>query len=126
MNDTPLNEALPTLSSEVLDQLRDLVDEETPNFLKDLLHSFLNDATEHTQAMKEGLLENDLGKVLKASHTLKSSSANLGALRLSQCCKTIEFACRNQIQEGLEAAIKQSQAELEKVRQEMIHLPDYN
>jgi HPt (histidine-containing phosphotransfer) domain-containing protein len=29
-----------------------------------------------------------------ASHTLKSSSANLGATRLAELCKTIELAAR--------------------------------
>lgn len=126
MTDDQVKDPVPSVSMDVIEELRELADEDTPEFLKELLHSFLADAERHLESMQIGLDEGDLPKVMHASHTLKSSSANLGALGLSAFCKTIEIGSRDGIREGLAEAITGGQAEFEKVRQEMTALPDYN
>ena len=125
MSDDQIKNDSLTVSMDVIEELRELVDEDTPDFLKELLHSFLADAERHLIAMRTGLDENDIHKVMHASHTLKSSSANLGALGLSAYCKTIENSCRSGALEGLDEAITGGTEEFEKVRQLMTALPDY-
>ena len=126
MTDDQEKDAAPAVSMDVIEELRELADEDTPEFLKELLHSFLADAERHLNNMKTGLAEKDLGKVMHASHTLKSSSANLGALGLSAFCKTIEIGSRDGVWAGLDEAVTGGLAEFEKVRQEMTSLPDYD
>ena len=125
MSDEPTKDDVPCVSMDVIEELRELVDEDTPEFLKELLHSFLADAERHLDNMRSGLDENDIHKVMHASHTLKSSSANLGALGLSAYCKTIENSCRSGALEGLDEAITGGQEEFKKVHELMTALPDY-
>ncbi|MDM4764529.1 PAS domain-containing hybrid sensor histidine kinase/response regulator [Pelomonas sp. SE-A7] len=65
------------------------------------------------QARAAGL---DLGGIRHVAHTLKSSSASLGALALAQRCAEIEALARNGQTEGLEAQLDDMLAEIEGVR----------
>lgn len=58
----------------------------------------------------------DLGQLRQITHTLKSSSASLGALTLSAHCARLETMARDQIAEGVEAELDAMLAELERVR----------
>jgi len=46
--------------------------------------------------LRKGVDANDASIVQKAAHSLKSSSANLGALQLAQLCKELENRARLQ------------------------------
>ena len=117
--------SLPTLSGGVLDDLRELVDEDTPDFLTELLETFLSDAERHMSEMESGLLEAGLQTISAASHTLKSSAANLGADQLSEWCRVIEARARAGDAEGLEELVGHARQELTRARSEIEALPDY-
>ena len=58
----------------------------------------------------------DLSVVRHVSHTLKSSSASLGALNLAEQCAEIETKARNGTVEGLDALLDNMLIEVEQVR----------
>jgi len=58
----------------------------------------------------------DLAVVRHVSHTLKSSSASLGALELSRQCAQIEAMARDAQTQGLEAELDAMLAEIAQVR----------
>lgn len=62
----------------------------------------------------------DLKNVRDVAHTLKSSSANLGALKLSQCCVDIETVIRDQTGDDLGPLIAELRTAADKV---LIALP---
>jgi HPt (histidine-containing phosphotransfer) domain-containing protein len=79
----------------VIAELRELGGEEDPGLLTELIGMFLADAPARVHDIESGLASGDLKLVERAAHTLKSSSANVGAKKLSAVCKRIEEFARN-------------------------------
>ncbi len=109
----------------VLHNLRELDDEEDPDFLGELIKIYLLDAPQHLETMKDAIFLGDADSLKLASHTLKSSSANLGAVSFSEVCKELEYMGRVAVESGGEHVFDASvardrllraQAEWEKVR----------
>jgi PAS domain S-box-containing protein len=109
----------------VLESLRELDDEEDPDFLGELIKIYLLDAPQHLETMKDAIFLGDADSLKLASHTLKSSSANLGAVSFSEVCKELEYMGRVAVESGGEHVfdasvardrLLEAQAEWEKVR----------
>lgn len=79
----------------VIAELRELGGDEDPGLLAELIDLFLRDAPERLQEVQTGLATGEIKLVERAAHTLKSSSANIGAKRLSVICRRIEELARN-------------------------------
>ena len=116
----------PTLDLSAIDELRDLVDEDTPDFLTDLLESFLGDAQQYLASLATSLRAGDPVGAMAAAHTLKSSSANLGASQLSEFCSEIEAITRAHSLIGVAALLEAAQNEFVKVQKEIESLPDFD
>lgn len=71
-------------------ELEELTVPGEPSLLLELTKLFLESAPALVQAAKDGLDGNDLLKVNRAVHSLKSSAGNIGALRLSDKCLDLE------------------------------------
>ncbi|TAF32976.1 MAG: response regulator [Oscillatoriales cyanobacterium] len=113
------------INFEVLHNLRELDDEEDPDFLGELIQIYLLDAQQHLETIKEAIYLGDADSLKLASHTLKSSSANLGAVSFSEVCKELEFMGRVAVESGGEQVfdaraardrLLEAEAEWEKVR----------
>lgn len=65
-----------------------------PDLKARVLGLFRDDTPVSLAAMEEGAASGDLEAVRVAAHTLKSSSAYVGARELSECCAHIERAAR--------------------------------
>jgi two-component system sensor histidine kinase/response regulator len=61
-----------------------------PEFVRELVRMFNDQAPRYLEAARVAIDVKDLVAVGKAAHTLKSSSAYLGARRLSELCKELE------------------------------------
>ena len=83
------------LDPATLDSLRRLSDKGASNVLNELIDLFLADAPGLIAAMHEAYLLGDADAVLRAAHTLKSSSAALGALALSTLSADTEASARS-------------------------------
>jgi two-component system, sensor histidine kinase and response regulator len=79
----------PILDPERFAVLRDL-DAGDGDLIGTLVHEFLNDGTQLLAAIREAIAEGDPQAVERTAHTLKGSSANLGAVRLARICGKIE------------------------------------
>ena len=64
----------------------------------------------------------DCDKLRQVAHTLKSSSASLGALALSQRCSRVEAMARERNTEGLDAEIQAMLAGIEEAREALASL----
>src|SRR4030065_2840037 len=60
-------------------------------FVRELIEAFLEDGREQIAAMRKSLASGDAVTFQRAAHSLKSSSANLGALELSAQAKALEL-----------------------------------
>jgi HPt (histidine-containing phosphotransfer) domain-containing protein len=83
------------IDSVALDDLSALEGEDDPNFVRDLMLTFLDSAPKLVAALEAGLVASDLARAQAAAHTLKSSSAALGGRVASSIAAELEHACRD-------------------------------
>jgi HPt (histidine-containing phosphotransfer) domain-containing protein len=83
---------------------------------------FLEDTPKRLAELREAMDQGDSEKLERAAHTLKSSSANLGAMVLSGMCKELETMGRAGTVEGAAEKVTQVEAEYEKVKADLTGL----
>ena len=110
--------ALPVLAMDVINELREIMGNE---YLS-LIHLFLEDAPSHIDRLKAAAASNDIAGMVAPSHTLKSSSANLGALALSATAKRIELGARTQLLPSPTFAVKLLEGEYERAKAALLAL----
>jgi signal transduction histidine kinase/CheY-like chemotaxis protein/HPt (histidine-containing phosphotransfer) domain-containing protein len=82
--------ALPVLAPEIIEELKAMMGDEYINLVK----LFLEDAPKQILQLETAAASNDVAGMVNPAHTLKSSSANLGALALAGVSKRIELGAR--------------------------------
>ncbi len=82
--------ALPILDTDVLDELHEVAGAETAS----IVQLFLEDAPRLIARLEAASGTRDNDELREASHTLKSSSANVGAIALANAARRIELAAR--------------------------------
>src|SRR4029078_5846121 len=75
----------------VVDELRESVGGDAA-FVKELVAAYLAETPSYWEAIAAAALANDAAAMVRPAHTLKSSSAAIGAMRLSTVNKELEFA----------------------------------
>ncbi len=80
----------PVLDRSALDELREIAGDETSR----IVTLFLEDAPRLITRLEAGAIGPDLAVMRDAAHTLKSSSANIGAMALSAAAKRVELGAR--------------------------------
>jgi two-component system, sensor histidine kinase and response regulator len=86
-----------------------------PDLWKKLVGVYLKNTSESLTAMEQALADGDYASVLLMVHTLRSSSANVGGMRLSELCQNFETAIRGENLAGGPAKLKGIQQEFEVV-----------
>ena len=79
------------IDERVLHDIRDLMEADFPG----LVERFIADAGSLLDEIEDALAQDDAGRVHRAAHTLKASSASLGAIALSECAKVFETMGRS-------------------------------
>jgi CheY-like chemotaxis protein len=80
----------PPLDTEVLQTFRQTMGENAEAFLTQLIDIYLEEAPDLLQAISAAITQTDASAMQRAAHTLKSSSASLGAITLSKLCQELE------------------------------------
>lgn len=111
------------IEKEIENKAKKWIDEYGGDFLVELIDVYLNDTPNRLRQLRQAFDGDDTANFVREAHTLKSSSANLGAMGLSALAKEMEFAGRNgEIEKmatelnHLEEAFAQVKAVLETVR----------
>jgi len=84
---------VPSIDAQILQNLREYDDEDDP-FVDILIETYLNEAPQHLDGIRVAVQSQDAKLLKESAHTLKSSSAQLGAMQFSQLCKEIEYMGR--------------------------------
>lgn len=92
-NDPPATE-LPVLDETVLSELADSVGGDV-SFVVELIEAYLADGATQVEAMTAAMDADRADALVRPAHTLKSSSATLGARRLAATSRTLEQAARS-------------------------------
>ena len=87
-----VNPGNPAVDPEAIEQLRFLEDEDQPNVVAELVLLFVEHTPPKIAAIRDGITQGDAGAVKRAAHSLKGSSANVGATGMQHVCEQIEQA----------------------------------
>lgn len=66
-----------------------------PAFLAELVDTYLEDGAAQVAALRAAASAADQAALVRPAHTLKSSSASIGALELAERCRTLEADARD-------------------------------
>jgi CheY-like chemotaxis protein len=83
-----------TIDQTAIDGIRELEGAGNQGFLERIIGLYLSGATRLVEEVISAAEKGDAASLLRAAHTLKSSSANVGALGLSELCRKIEGMVR--------------------------------
>jgi CheY-like chemotaxis protein len=82
------------LDRQVLDQLRKLLTNGKPELLARTINLYLAESPKLMQKLKQAAGAKDAPEIARSAHSLKSSSANVGATLLSRYCAELESSAR--------------------------------
>ncbi len=103
---------IPVLKRQVLDELDQLLDGE----LEVILEPFIEQLSQLLEQVRTGIETDDLDLSHRAAHTLKSSAANVGGMRVSELAKALEQSVYKQES----ALLKQQYQQLADAADELI------
>ena len=78
----------------VIETLRELGGDDDPGLVGELIDLYLLDAPDRLRELEQALEGGDVDLLERAAHTLKSASANIGAVLLSDLCQDLECLAR--------------------------------
>ncbi len=109
----PPEPTTPVLDLGILDELRSMLGSEVDR----LIEVFLDDTPKLISALETAAIGPDYDMLRNAAHTLKSSSANLGAVALSNAAKKVEHGARSRSLERPAVAVALISNEFARTRQ---------
>jgi HPt (histidine-containing phosphotransfer) domain-containing protein len=101
------------LDQSVLASLRELQDEGDPDIVAEVGGLFIKHSPEKVKAILEAAEREDAKGLQLAAHSLKSSSAYIGAMRLSALAKELEMMGRSGTLEGAKEGAEKLRAEFD-------------
>lgn len=93
------------LEERALAQIRALGRPGQPSMLRKIIGLYIESAPAQIERMRDAVAAGDSEALRQAAHTLKSSSANLGATRLADLCKELEQRGRDRRLDGAAALL---------------------
>jgi PAS domain S-box-containing protein len=103
------------LDSAALERLRDLSGGDA-KFISELIDTFLDSAPQLLANMRQALKKEDAAGLRLAAHSLKSNSADFGAMSLHSLCQELETLAKAGALTGAAELLAQIEAEYEKVK----------
>jgi two-component system, sensor histidine kinase and response regulator len=109
-----------TLDPLALDQLRPFKGHDGGSLLGNLIQVYLDQLPGRVEGLMKAHQEGDAHSVFKIAHTLKSTSASLGAYQLQSLCQCLEDAGRNEDLLGTKSLLPKFETESSKVRDALL------
>src|SRR5471032_188330 len=104
------------INRRALEHIRALSPGHGDALLDRVLHAYVDDAPGHFQTLRLAIASGQAGQLRKAAHSLKSSSANVGADALAQLCRDLEQLGRDERTDGAAALLSDMEREFQSVR----------
>jgi len=106
----------PPIDRNALDMIASLQPSGSENILRKIIVLYLDSSPALMKSVCEAVEGTDFDALHRAAHTLKSSSASLGALAFSGMCKDLEMMGRDKTLEGAKDRLSAFECEYERVR----------
>lgn len=104
------------INSHALDNIRALSKDHGDALVKRVVRAYVDDTPRQFRALRGAIAGGDAGTVKKVGHSLKSSSANVGADALAQLCKDMELLGKGNSTEGAAGLLGVMEHEFHAVR----------
>lgn len=99
----------PIIDQDAIENLRSLGDEDgDDSFLREVIEIFVTDTPVRIEELRTALVAGDQTTFIRAAHSIKGSSSNVGAQRLCELAKDLEANSRENLV-GLESRITELQ-----------------
>ncbi|NES08398.1 MAG: hypothetical protein F6K22_40030 [Okeania sp. SIO2F4] len=98
----------------VLQELKEMAGD-APEMVVEIIDCYLEDTPILLDEISQAIEQLQPELLRKSAHTMKSSSASIGATKLSELCKNLEFIGRGGTTEGANVILSQAKAEYERV-----------
>jgi CheY-like chemotaxis protein len=105
------------INQQALDNIRALSPANGEALLERVLQAFLHDTPVQLRTIQLAIAGNNAGQLRKSAHSLKSSSANVGADALAQRCKELEQMGRNDTTAGAASLLADMEQSFQAARQ---------
>ncbi|HYH92527.1 MAG TPA: Hpt domain-containing protein [Candidatus Saccharimonadales bacterium] len=89
-------------------------------FVEELIDTYLEDAVAQLGAMRTGAAAADVGAIVRPAHSLKSSSANVGAKALEALCRSLEADATSGAMEDPSGRVAEVAAAFERARAALV------
>ncbi len=78
-----------------IEKIRDIAGDQGPAFVSEMAQLFLEETGKSIEDLRAASTRADWKSVARVSHSLKSSAATLGLMRLAAACRALEMEIRN-------------------------------
>lgn len=79
------------IDMQAIDTLRQLSPDAGGDFLRELIEIYMQDTPQRIAELDEALIKQDFPSFTRAAHTIKGSSSNFGAIRLTKLAHDLEM-----------------------------------
>jgi histidine phosphotransfer protein HptB len=110
---------IPTIDPEAISSLRELNPGDNGEFLREIVSIYIEDTPKRLADLKACLASGDVTTFTRAAHTIKGSSANVGAQVLKAIAERLEALSRKEGLGGVSGMIAECDAEFERVKAEL-------
>jgi len=107
------------IDPEAIATLKELNPDDDGAFLKEIVGIYLEDTPKRLQDLKQSLATGDLAVFTRTAHTIKGSSANVGAFVLAGLAEHLEAVSRKDGLGGLGAMVAQCDEQFARVAAEL-------
>jgi two-component system sensor histidine kinase/response regulator len=107
------------INRHALDAIRALSADQGEALLQRVLHAYIDDTPNQLHSLRQAIDSVDSGVLRKAAHSLKSSSANVGADALARLCKELEHLGRTDTTDGAAELLAALEREFQCVRESL-------
>ena len=104
------------INRQALENIRALSADRGDALVQKVIAAYVADTPTHLKTLKTAIAILDAANVRKVAHSLKSSSANVGAEKLAQMCKEMETLGRTESTEGAAVILTGMEQEFQAVR----------
>ena len=102
-----------------IEELKELVDEDDPGFLIELIEDYMDNSEENLKAIRYAIQAKDTVTVGRTAHTLKGASSNIGAVNMTELSKQLEHLGTEETLEGAVDLIDRLDVEFVEVKSEL-------
>ncbi len=116
----PGDSDFPILDAEVVEGIRALREPGRPDPVAELIDLFLSDAAPRIRKMGSAIASGDALSLVSAAHSLKGSSSNLGARRLSDACARLEKLAKAKDFAGAQTVLPEVEEQFALIEQKLL------